>query len=226
MAPRSHIKLRPWVIMHNTITLDGSISGFMADFEIHYGVASNLQAQAYLIGSQTVINASKDISLSVEVEQEDITYEENDVRPFWVIVDSKGRLEDILHFYRKMHYIKEIIVLVSERTPKSYIHFLKKYNFPYIKKGKDHVNYHSAFLTLKADYNIRTMITDTGSMLNNLLIQKGLIDELSLILAPFLLSAGNLKVFEGLQVEPQEKKLQFLGMSDLGNGYVWVRYLF
>lgn len=226
MTPRSRIKLRPWVIMHNTLTLDGSISGFMADFDIHYGVISNLNVQAYLIGSQTVLDAAEDISYATELQEEDTGFIADELKPYWVVVDSKGRLQDILHLFRKMKYIKEIIVLVSEKTPKRYIQFLKKHNYPFIRKGDDYVNYHAAFLRLKTDYNIRTLITDTGTSLNNFLIEKGLMDELSLIIAPLLLSKGEMKVFEGLQMNEKMKKLRFLGMSDEGSGYVWLRYLF
>lgn len=226
MTPRSQVKLRPWVILHNTMTLDGSISGYKADFEIHYGAAANLNAQAFLIGSQTVLDASSDIVVpDEETGEESYEFEGSDTRPYWVLVDSKGRLGEVLPFYRRMRYIKEIIVLVSDETPRAYIQFLEKYNFPYICRGEKYVNLHAALLLLKADYQVRTLVTDTGSQLNNVLLKKGLIDEISLVIAPFLLPEGKLKIFEKLELDTEMLDLRLLGLSRLGNGYIWLRYV-
>ena len=51
----------PRIILHNTISLDGSLKGFNADLNIHYSIASSLKVDAYLVGSQTILDASDEI---------------------------------------------------------------------------------------------------------------------------------------------------------------------
>ncbi len=45
--------MRPDVIIHNSVTLDGSIAGFEPDLEAHYGIVANYGADAMLVGSVT-----------------------------------------------------------------------------------------------------------------------------------------------------------------------------
>ena len=111
-------KLRPKIILHNTISLDGSLRGFEANLNMHYSIASSLKVDAYLVGSQTILDASDEIPPEPEKEEQERIYDPEDVRPFWIVVDSRSRLKGVLHFYRQMEYIKDIIVLVSNSTPK------------------------------------------------------------------------------------------------------------
>jgi len=41
-------------IMHNSVSLDGSFINFDVDMGLHYQIASRLQPDAHLIGSDTV----------------------------------------------------------------------------------------------------------------------------------------------------------------------------
>ena len=43
--------MRPEVIVHNTVGLEGSVAGFEVDLGLHYEVAGTFGAQATLIGS-------------------------------------------------------------------------------------------------------------------------------------------------------------------------------
>jgi 2,5-diamino-6-(ribosylamino)-4(3H)-pyrimidinone 5'-phosphate reductase len=214
----------PRVILHNTISLDGSIKGFQVDINMHYSIASSLKVDAYLIGSKTILDASDEIPPEKGIENNKKHYEADDIRPFWVVVDSQSRLKGILHFYRQMEYIKDIIVLVSHNTPKDYIHYLKERNYPYIQTGHDKVDLFEGLRQLKKQYQIETILTDTGSTLNNLLLQKKLADEISVIIAPFIVPKSQPKIFIGLDMEEKQIKLESRDNQTLGNDYVWLRY--
>ncbi|MCF8335455.1 MAG: RibD family protein [Bacteroidales bacterium] len=217
-------KLLPKIILHNTISLDGSLRGFEADLNMHYSIASSLQVDAYLVGSQTILDASDEIPPEPETEEEERIHDTEDVRPFWIVVDSGSRLKGILHFYRQMEYIKDIIVLVSKSTPKDYLHYLKEKKYPYVKAGKGKVDFFEAFRILKEKYRIETILTDTGPTLNNFLLQQNLADEISVIVAPFIVAKSQPKIFIGLDIEEEQIKLSSRDAQKLGNDYVWLRY--
>ena len=123
-----------------------------------------------------------------------------------------------------MEYIKDIILLVSESTPKDYIRYLKDNHYPYIKGGDDRVDLQNAFKELKEQFRIETILTDTGPTLNNVLLKQNLADEFSIIVAPFIVSQAHPKIFSGLEIMEQQIQLVNLNAQNLGNDHVWLRY--
>ena len=180
--------MKPKVIIHNTVSLDGSIKDFEVDLNLHYQIANEFEADTHLIGSTT---AKTGIEMyTEEIPQEEKTdfikpeFEPSDERPFWVIPDSRGTLENLLHVYRRSGYCKDVIILTSETTPKSYLAYLRERRYDYIISGEDHVDYDGAFEMLNERYDTKTILTDSGGTLSNILLEKDLIDEISIIISP------------------------------------------
>ena len=224
MNKKQYEEMLPKIILHNTISLDGSLKGFEADLNMHYSIASSLKVDAYLVGSHTILDASDEIPPESETNEEERIHDPEDIRPFWVVVDSKSRLKGLLHFYRQMEYIKDIIVLVSHSTPKDYLEYLKERHYPHIRTGSDNVDLFEAFQILKEEYRIETILTDTGPTLNNVLLKQNLVDEISVIVAPFIVAKSQPKIFIGLDIEDYHIKLSNKDAQNLGNEYVWLRY--
>lgn len=44
----------PKVIVHNSISLDGSLTGFEVSMAVHYRIAAEYKPDAHLIGSNTI----------------------------------------------------------------------------------------------------------------------------------------------------------------------------
>ena len=225
MSPEHNIDADlPRVILHNTISLDGSLKGFEADLNIHYSIATSLQVDAYLVGSQTILDASDEIPPEPEEPDQRPTYDSTDIRPFWVLVDSQSRLKGLLHYYRRMDFIKDLIVLISHRTPKDYQEYLKKHDYPFIRAGKDKVDFREAFREIRKQFHIETMLTDSGPTLNNELLRQSLVDEISLLVAPMILAQSQPKIFVGLDLESREIRLQAMDPRNLGSDYIWLHY--
>ena len=214
----------PRVVLHNTISLDGSLKGFEADLNIHYSIASSLQADAYLVGSQTILDATEEIPPEAEGDDKRPVYDPNDIRPFWVVVDSRSRLKGILHHYRRMEFIKDIIVLISQETPKDYQEYLKERDYPFIKTGKEKVDFAEAFKELKDEYQIKTLLTDSGPQLNNVLLRQNLVDEISLVIAPYIMAQAQPRIFVDLDLKSRHIRLDALDSQNLGNNHIWLRY--
>jgi len=47
-------KMIPKVIVHNSISLDGSLTNFEPNMELHYRLAGAYKPQAHLVGSNTI----------------------------------------------------------------------------------------------------------------------------------------------------------------------------
>ena len=63
------------LIIHNSVSLDCSLTGFMPDMELHYRLASYFNPDVHLIGSETILKG-------IEMFGEEIPGEtENDFEP-------------------------------------------------------------------------------------------------------------------------------------------------
>ena len=195
--------MSPRVIMFNTISVDGSIKDFELDLGLHYEVAGKIRADAHLIGSDTA-------RTGVELFTENVPPEEpadfakpiiktDEVRPFWVLSDAKGKLKGLLHVFRKSCYCKDVIVIVANKTPEDYIKYLKERNYNIIVAGDENIDFRSALDKLGMYYNVKTVMTDSGGGLTSNLIKEGLVDELTLLISPVIVGRSATNLFRFLE---------------------------
>lgn len=190
--------MRPKVIMHTQISLDGCVRGFI-DTGVYYVVANRFNADMVLFGSETVFTAAEQYPPETERAFTKPVDKPDDKRLMCVVPDSCGRLRN-LHVFRDSEYCKDFIILVSESTPQSYLEFLRERNYDYIVAGDEHVDYAKALEVLYDKYNCRIIRTDSGGILTNVLIEQGLVDEISLIISPCLVGIGEPHAFRSLSL--------------------------
>jgi 2,5-diamino-6-(ribosylamino)-4(3H)-pyrimidinone 5'-phosphate reductase len=207
--------MKPKVIMHTQISLDGCIRGFDCP-ELYYVVAGGIDADMVLFGSNTVAMAFEQVPPETEADFAKPEILPGDVRPFGIIPDSRGRLRN-LHAARNMGYLKDLIILVSETTPQEYLEYLKERNYDFIVAGKDHADYKKAFEILNERYGCRKIRTDTGGTLTSVLLGQGLVDEISLIVSPCLIGKAEYNVFRSLSL-PDRTELKLLKAEPVGEG--------
>ena len=132
----------PKIILHNSISIDGSLTNFKPNMALHYWIAGNYKPDAHLIGSHTIKKGIKLYGDGVPLEEKkDFEKQErNNSLPYWVIIDTHGHLKGLLHTCRRFEFCKDVIVLLSEQTPNAYLDHLKERNYNYHIAGKDHVN--------------------------------------------------------------------------------------
>jgi 2,5-diamino-6-(ribosylamino)-4(3H)-pyrimidinone 5'-phosphate reductase len=180
--------MKPKVIMHTQISLDGCIRGFDHD-ELYYVAAGKINADMVLFGSNTVVTALKDAPPETKFDFAKPNIDPNDLRPYGIIPDSRGRIRN-LHAIRNMGYLKDVIMLVSESTPKDYLEYLEERNYEYVVAGKDRVDFGEAFEILYDRYPCRLIRTDSGGELTSILLEQGLVDEVEVAIIPVLLGGG------------------------------------
>ena len=209
------------VIIHNSITLDGALTGFMPNMELHYRLAGQYRPEATLIGSNTARIGFQMFGLpSAETEADFQPPQRSTALSYWVIPDSRGSLKGLLHGCRRFEYCRDVVVLVSASTPKDYLDYLAQRHYDYLVAGQDHVDIKQALELLAGKYQVKTVLADTGQTLSNLLITQGLADELSLLVHPRLGGKKELNIFGDLRLE----KLRLLNCEKYDDGLVWLTY--
>lgn len=221
----------PKVILHTAASLDGRITGFPADLDLYYTLAAQWNPDAILFGSETVLAAVRENPLlEVPPEHEEMFTPPKDIktdsRPLLVIADSRGRVR-CWDAIRKWPYMRDVLALCSSRTPQEYLRYLAGRHIDTIVAGDDHIDMRAALETLHARYSIKVLRVDSGGTLNSVLLHAGLVDEISVLIHPFI--AGG-KADPTLS-DPQKAGIPKLQVPLLlqstevvGNGVIWARY--
>jgi len=213
----------PKIIIHNSISIDGSLTNFEPNMGLHYQIAGGYKPDIHLIGSNT-------IKEGIELYRGDVPQEEkkdfeqperNHSLPYWVIIDTHGDLKGLLHTCRRFEFCKDVIVLVSEKTPKTYLNHLKERNYDYHIVGKDYVNLKKSLELLSAKYQVKTILTDTGRILGNLLLNQDFVSEISLLIHPVIVGNKMYNMFSDIN---KNLNLKLFKMEILEKQYLWLVY--
>jgi len=213
----------PKVILHNSVSLDGSLTNFEPNMGLHYQIAGKYNADAHLIGSNTVKVGVELYGGDVPLEEkQDFAKPERSERlPYWVIPDTKGILKGLLHTCRRFEFCRDVIVLVSEETPAEYVTHLKERNYDYHIVGKKHVDLERALELLSKKYGVKTVLADTGRILGNLLLNQGFVKEISLLIHPVIVGTTSYNMFSNSN---KTSKLKLCKKETLEKNYVWLVY--
>jgi 2,5-diamino-6-(ribosylamino)-4(3H)-pyrimidinone 5'-phosphate reductase len=210
------------IILHNSISLDGSITNFEVNMNLHYQIAGEYKPDAHLIGSNTIQTGIKLYGSSILEEKNDFIKpkREGDL-PYWVIIDTRGKLINQLHEIRRFDFCKDVIILISKETKNDYIKYLKFRNYDYHVVGDVKVDIKKSFKILYDKYKIKNILTDTGKILGNKLINLGYVNEISLLIHPVLVGKKGYNIFSdidnSIQLKMDKKKI-------FKNGYIWITY--
>ena len=215
----------PKVVVYNSVSVDGSIKDFDVDIALHYEVLGRLGADALLVGSSTAKTGIELFMESVPAEKPSDFFkpivEPDDDRPLWVIADSRGILQGLLHVHRSSGYAKDIIVLVTKKTPKSYLDYLAERHYDLILAGDDYVDYRLALEALNTRYNVRTVATDSGGLLTSVLLESGIVDEVHLLVSPQIVGKKSVNLFRSLK---NSIRLRLVKVEAIRDGHVLLVY--
>ena len=153
----------PNIILHNSISIDGSLTYFNVNMELHYQITGKYKPDAHLIGSNTIkVGIETYGNATLEEKNDFIKPQRNEKLPYWVIIDTKGILQNLLHEVRRFEFCKDVVVLISKNTPNEYIEYLKKRDYDFHIIGKENIKLKKSLEFLFDEYNIKTILTDCG----------------------------------------------------------------
>ena len=215
------------VKMHNAISLDGSVLHFEPDIGQFYQLSAGFNADMVLVGSSTA-------KTGIEMFYPEIPKEESAdfTKPLdksqhclpWIIPDSKGILKGVLHVLRRYEHCRDIILLLTEKTPLPYIKYLEEREYDHHVVGHDHVDLRKALELMSQRYGAKTITTDAGVTLNCQLLEQGLVDEISLLVSPVIVGNISVDLFSKLHSPKGGLKLELIEQEVLENDCLWLLY--
>jgi hypothetical protein len=151
-------------------------------------------------------------------------------RGWFTAVDSRGRIR----WMYKDGYPGDdswkgwyAMVLVSERTPPSYLAYLQSELIPYLVCGKKRVDLVIALEKMKTLLKVKTLLSTAGGALNGALLKANLVDEINIEFLPGVIGGNDAPyLFSGHHLDEEGKPtdLHLLSCTSQSGGQVWLRY--
>ncbi|MDR4885902.1 RibD family protein [Serratia marcescens] len=231
---------KPYVICHMLTSLDGKTTGSFLNtqettlaIEAYEVVNNRYQAQAYLTG-RTSIEESFTHFVPPEFEENPHQYSRDDyvavahAPAYMVVIDTSGKIgwqSNTLKYMERPE--AHIIEVLTEKASNNYVAYLRKHRISYIFAGKEALNCTLALDKLRQLFNIEKLMLSGGARTNGYFLREGLIDELSIVLAPVVeIERHSLGIFEQNEDVPVTAPVGFkLDDVDTLPGYcLWLRY--
>lgn len=201
---RSHISSRPFVSATFAMTVDGKVTTrdfSPVDFTSREDKAHLFRqrglADAVLIGHSTL--KRDNVRLGVPDELRQARTKRGQTRsPLRVIVSNEGKIDNRLKIFQSD--ISQIIIFSTTRMPKKIQTSLRQKATLHLSKAK-HVDLAGMLRTLRAEYKVRTVACEGGPTLFRALLERGLVDQLNLTIAPYLFGGAGAPTLTGLSKE-------------------------
>ena len=182
---------RPFVIINVAATADGKLAPANRHFvpfgsrrdQVHL-LELRAEADAVLSGARTLDKGK------VTLGPGGVRYQrlrkrnglaEYNVR---VVVSGSGTINPDAEIFK--HHFSPIIVLVSERAPKSKLKVLQSLADEIKVCGDREVDFPEALKWLRTQWNIKRLLSEGGGEVNGALFKAGLVDEIHLTLCPII----------------------------------------
>lgn len=232
---------RPFIVCHMMTSLDGKITGpYMRTEAIkipaqeYERTNAFYQPQAWLCGRVTT-DENFTFYKKPALDENAPAVPEGDyvavsgAQMHYVSVDASGKIgwetNTLKYEDRPAAHIIEIL---TEKASNAYRAFLRKMEISYIIAGKDQLDCKLAAEKLKALFQIETLMVSGGGFINWSFLQAGLVDELSLVIAPLADGENNtVTLFEKSDYLPAHAPVEFtLKSAEVGKGdSIWLRYV-
>ena len=209
------------VIVHNSISLDGSLVHLDVNLPLHYQIAGKFHADLHLVGSNTAKHGIDTFLTEIPSETEEDFTKPTQEGLLWAIPDTTGKLHGLLHIFRQSEYCQDIVILISETTPTDYVRYMTERAYDHYVVGEDKCNLKRALELLHDRYHVNTILTDTGCILSNLLIHQGLVSEISVLIHPVIVGKNAYHIFGTLE---EKLNLELRRQESLEKDYVWCVY--
>lgn len=220
---------RPYIVCHMVSSIDGRIDCDMTEQiepgDEYYDVLARLDCPSLLMGRVTMQMHYADSEPFVATDPTPIGHEEVHcackATKFTIAIDTHGRLR-----WPENEFDGALLVITSESAPKKYADMLSEQGISWIATGTDTIDLRRAMELLSEQFGVTRLALTGGGHINGAFINAGLIDEISLLVAPGIDGRKDMPtVFDGID-NPHKAPthLQLISVENMGNGVVWLRY--
>src|SRR5438067_3219611 len=198
---RSQIRNRPFVIATFAMTADGKVTtknfgpvDFTSREDKLHLFRRRALADAVLLGHTSL--ERDNVRLGLPPELQELRIKRGQSRsPLRVIVSNKGRINDRLKIFQSD--ISPIIIFSTKRMPPKNQEALRKTAILHLTGARE-IDLPAMLKTLRNQYKVRTLACEGGPTLFRALLERNLVDQLNLTIAPYMFCGANAPTLTGL----------------------------
>ena len=223
-------KKRPYVICHMGPSIDGKIvtAGWprIRDLRSEYErIGECFDADAWIVGRVSMqpyagkarVPRTK---LRRRISRVDFIADAN-AQSYVIAIDPSGRLT----WTSSGIDGERVITILSKRVSDRYLAFLQSKGISYLFGGKTRIDLRSVLERLRSNFGIRRLLLEGGGSINGSFLAAGLIDELSVLIAPVADgSVGTPTLFDAKPRRGPRRPLRLTSVHKLKGDFVWLRY--
>jgi 2,5-diamino-6-(ribosylamino)-4(3H)-pyrimidinone 5'-phosphate reductase len=221
---------RPYVICHMVPSVDGRIvtgawrlpPGFVPEYE---RTASSFHADAWIIGRISMEPYAGNAALPartapVRIPRTDFVAR-SDAASYAIAIDPGGKLRWESGAIDEEH----AVTVLTEQVPDRYLAFLRSRGVSYLFGGEKRIHLPTVLRKLRGRLGIRKLLLEGGGKINGSFLAAGLIDELSLLIAPVADGGvGTPSLFDAREGPGPARHLRLLSVQRRRGDLLWVRY--
>lgn len=221
--------MRPHIICHMVASIDGRIDCSMVDKisgDEYYTTLEKLDCPSLLEGRVTLEHYSAEKEPFVprvnKPTGKPSTYVTVQSDAYMVAVDTRGRLR----WPSSEIDGTPLVCIVSEQASEEYLDYLHEQEISWICIGQEAIDLPQAMEILHDQFGVKRLAVLGGGHINGGFLETGLIDEISLLLAPGIDGRkGQTTVFDGIcDMNHPPVPLHLISAEPLTNGTIWIRY--
>ena len=223
---------RPRVICHMMASVDGRIAAggwplspqARREYELVHG---SYEADGWICGRVTMEPFAKRVRSASDIGREHRGAPREDFRApgdhdsFAFAIDASGRLAWESNDIDGDH----VVAILAEHVSDEYLAFLRERGVSYLIAGARDVDLALALDKIGVQFGVRTLMLEGGGRINGGMLEAGLIDEVSLLVAPVAdgrIGTAALFDLDGGDVTP--RKLALSGVERRADDVLWLRY--
>lgn len=222
---------RPRVICHMVSSIDGRIdvvdwpadAPYRSEYEV---IHAQYDADAWMCGRVTMEAFAAGVRTAAREDEGnagsglgDLYVAPGHHASYAVAVDTRGELLWASNDIGDDH----LVVVVSGLAHVSHLQALQAQGISFIVAGALAVDFSLALEKLAAYFAVKTLMLEGGGQVNRAMLECGLVDEISLLIAPVVDGrAGAPSVFDGMSQSPVPLVLQ--AVQTLPTGVAWLRW--
>jgi riboflavin-specific deaminase-like protein len=172
-------------------------------------------ADAVLIGHTSLKRDNVRLGIPGDLQQARIKRKQIPA-PLRVIVSNKGRIDSRLKIFQSS--ISPILIFSTRRMPKRTQAALKNKATLHLIDA-DEIDLVAMLETLRSKYKVRRLACEGGPTLFRALLERGLIDQLNLTIAPYMFGGAKAPTLTGLSTEflPASVHCSLIAMRTIGD---------
>ena len=221
--------MRPFIVCHMMESLDGRIDCAMteklAGSEEYYSAIKELELPTVIFGRVTAqMEVTSEPPFSGDTGEpigKETVHKATDAAGYTVVADTRGTLG----WSDGTADGRPLLILLSERAGQNYLKYLESKGISYIATGRERIDLARAAEILYSEFGVQRLGVEGGGTVNAGFLAAGLLDEISIILAPGIDARGGMRAsFDGLPLGTEPVRLKLLSAKSFDDGAVWLRY--